>query len=106
MPEIAIAMTGQWSDDDFSFGHQTSTSQEIRIPPYTMRELKPGLFRRYFKQKMYLYLVPTSHFEVNEQLQDFEVLSYEDVPVHGMIEVDDPLDYLQNSPLIQLKRFV
>jgi hypothetical protein len=103
MPEIAIAMSGHWTDADFIFGHQTDDShRDVRFPAYTMRETKPGLFAQFFTHPMYLYLVPARHFETDDRLQDFEVLSYTDIEVHAMIDVADPLGYLDGSPLIQL----
>lgn len=105
MPEIAIAMSGHWTDDDFTFGHQTGTRhEELRLPAYTMREARSGLFEHFFRQPMYLYLVPARLFVSDDRLQDFEVLSYADVPVHAMVKVADPLAYLDGSPLIQLIR--
>jgi hypothetical protein len=104
MPEIAIAMAGHWTDDDFIFGHQTSGKKELRLPAYVMREARAGQFERFFKQPMYLYLVPAKHFKIDDRLQDFEVLSHIDVTVHAMIEVADPLAYLDGSPLIHLVR--
>ena len=104
MPEIAIAMAGHWSDDDFHFGHQTNAKhRDFRFPPYTMTELLPGTLERFFTQPMYLYLVPTHHFKPDDRLQDFEVPSHHDVPVHAMITVDHPLDYLRGSPILHLE---
>jgi hypothetical protein len=103
MPEIAIAMSGHWTDDDFSFGHQTNgTRPDHRFPPYVMRELRPGSFNRFFRQPVYLYQVPAKYFSAHDGLQDFEVVSQTDVPIHTMIVVDDALAYLQASPILHL----
>jgi|ERR1017187_5698259 hypothetical protein len=106
MPEIAIAMSGHWTDDDFSFGHDTSRKHpDLVFPPYIMRELRQNAFRKFFQQKMYIYEVPAKYFQKHENLQDFEVVSYTDVPIHTMIKVDgvdDPLAYIKNSPIFRL----
>jgi hypothetical protein len=103
MPEIAIAMSGHWTDDEFSFGHQTDTKrQDIEFPPFIMREKQPGNFDKYFRHPIYLYEVPAEYFEADEALQDFEVMSRTDVPVHTWIKFDDPLAYLTASPVIRL----
>lgn len=70
---------------------------------YTMTELLPGTLERFFTQPMYLYLVPTHHFKPDDRLQDFEGPSHHDVPVHAMITVDHPLDYLRGSPILHLE---
>lgn len=103
MPEIAIAMSGHWTDDDFTFGHQTDGKRrDKRFPPYVMEELKPGNFERFFNQSIYLYQVPAKYFHTADTLQDFEVISLTDVPVHVMIDVDDALAYLKASPILHL----
>ena len=106
LPEIAIAMSGHWTDDDFTFGHQTSGShQDIRLPRYEMRELRPHAFADFFDQTMYLYQVPAKYFVSHPHLQDFEIISHRDVPVHTMTRVDDPLAYLRASPVLRLVPF-
>jgi hypothetical protein len=103
MPEIAIAMSGHWTDDDFSFGHQTNgTRPDLRFPPYVMRELRPNSFKKFFRQPMYLYQVPAKYFVKHKTLQDFEVISRTDVPIHTMIVVHDALAYLKASPILRL----
>jgi hypothetical protein len=103
MPEIAIAMSGHWTDDDFSFGHQTNGKQpDLKFPPYVMRELRPHSFKKFFRQTMYLYQVPAKFFSKHKTLQDFEVISHIDVPIHTMIVVDDALAYLKASPILHL----
>jgi hypothetical protein len=103
MPEIAIAMSGHWTDDDFSFGHQTKSKQvDLKFPPYVMRELRPENFKKFFSQRMYLYQVPAKYFVKHRTLQDFEVISHTDVPIHTMIVVDDALAYLRASPILHL----
>lgn len=103
LPEIALAMSGHWTDDDFAFGHTVSaTSKDIVMKPYTMREHKPGTFEKFFRQPFFLYSLPADYFEVHEALQDFEVISYTDVPVHAMIKVDDAMAYLEGSPALRL----
>ena len=103
MPEIAIAMSGHWSDDDFSFGHQTNSKHpDLKFPPYDMKELKAGAFEKFFNQPIYLYEVPANYFKPSDNLQDFELISYKDVPIHTFIKFDDPLAYLSASPIIHL----
>jgi hypothetical protein len=105
MPEIAIAMSVHWTDDDFSFGHQTNGKhRDLRFPPYIMRELKPDSFHKFFdRQLIYLYQVPAKYFVTHASLQDFEVVSRTNVPIHTMIIVDDALAYLQASPILRLQ---
>lgn len=106
LPEIAIAMSGHWTDDDFSFGHQTDAKkEEQQFQPYTMRELRPDSFEKFFSHPIYLYEVPADYFEPDDKLQDFEVISHKDVPVHSWIIFDDALAYLSASPVIRLVRF-
>lgn len=103
LPEIAIAMSGHWTDDDFSFGHTVNAKHEETImKPYIMKEHNSGAFEKFFKQPFFLYELPASYFETHEDLQDFEVISYTDVPVHAMIKVDDALAYLEGSPALRL----
>jgi hypothetical protein len=103
MPEIAIAMSGHWSDDDFDFGHNTDGKRpDLKFPPYVMKERKAGSFQKFFNQPIYLYEVPARYFQPDDNLQDFELISYKDVPVHLSIKFDDPLAYLSASPVIQL----
>jgi hypothetical protein len=105
LPEIAIAMSGHWTDDDFTFGHKTDAKHpEIKFSPYVMREHKPGNFEKFFNQTMYLYEVPADFFHPDHELQDFEVVSDHDVPVHAFIKFKDPLSYLEASPVIRLIR--
>jgi len=103
LPEIAVAMTGHWSDDDFEFGHDTSTKPETEFPPYTFRELRPGVLQKFFTDRsVYLYQVPADQFSHHDNLQDFEVISKDDVHIHSMIEVKNPLAYIQGSPYLKV----
>ncbi len=105
LPEIAVAMSNHWTDDDFEFGHDTSTKREVVFQPYVMRELRPNAFEQFFSSHIYLYAVPAHYFTPNSKLQDFEVASFRNVPVHAIIKVDNALAYLKNSPIIRLKLF-
>jgi hypothetical protein len=67
-----------------------------------MKERKAGSFQKFFNQPIYLYEVPARYFQPDDNLQDFELISYKDVPVHLSIKFDDPLAYLSASPVIQL----
>jgi hypothetical protein len=69
-----------------------------------MRERQPGNFEKFFRQPIYLYEVPAKYFKPDDALQDFEVMSRTDVPVHTWIKFDDPLAYLSSSPVIRLIR--
>ena len=87
----------------FDFGHDMdSKRRETAFKPYVMKERKPGMFVKFFRQPLFIYEVPASYFEQNDKLQDFEVISFTNVPVHAVIKVDDALAYLEGSPALRL----
>lgn len=94
LPEVAIAMTGHWTDNDFEFGRIVTNGVE---GPYVMKELIPGSFEKYFSNPVYLYILSGNGFVSTPELQDFEVVSDIEKPVLKTFIIEDPLFFIQSS---------
>lgn len=102
--DIAIAMAGHWTDDDFEFGRE---GQEVagRMIPYSLKELRPGAIEKFFSEPTYVYFLPSDGFTNMEGLQDFELASLDAVEPISYIVIDSPMDFIRNSPLIAIQRY-
>lgn len=106
LPEVAVAMAGHWTDEDFDFGRSVSDRQDPDKVPYVLQELWDGAIDEFLSGKtVYLYEINTKGFHSNKKLQDFEVVSYQAAPIEGEQKIDDPLKYLQESKMVKVKRF-
>jgi hypothetical protein len=105
-PEVAVAMTGHWSDSDFDFGRvvdrDTDDADEV---PYVLRELRKDAFERYFSSPVSLYEVDHKGFHSYKTIQDFEVIAEHVIPILNEDRIDDPLKYLKDAKMVRLKHY-
>jgi hypothetical protein len=102
-PEVAVSMSGHWNDDDFEFGRSMDRDADPDKVPYQMRELRDGAFDKFFSKPISLYQVDSKKFHDDPDIQDFEVISKHRVEVLNEERIDDPLDYLRKSKMVDLK---
>src|SRR6185312_11413027 len=62
-PEVAVAMAGHWSDDDFEFGRDVEAHQDPEKVPYRLVELRKGAFDEFFSDPVFLYEVDSKYFK-------------------------------------------
>src|ERR1041385_2922022 len=103
--EIAVAMSGHWTDQDFTFGRSMSKDADPDRVPYKMKELKAGAFEKFFSEPISLYEVNGRDFHDDSMIQDFEVIASKPVKVLDEKVIDDPLDYLKSAKMVKLKFF-
>lgn len=104
-PEVAVAMTCHWTDDDFDFGRSVRKGQDPDSIPYTLKELWEGAFEEFFSQPISLYEVDGKTFMSDPELQDFEVISEKPVKIEEEHRIENPLDYLHNTRMVKLQAF-
>lgn len=104
-PEVAVAMAFHWNDKDFRFGRTMRKGTDPKTVPYTLKELKAGMFDKFFRQPVSLYEVDARTFDSDPNIQDFEVVSDKPVKVEEEHRIEDPLDYLRNSKMVKLIPF-
>lgn len=102
-PEIAVAMTGHWTDDDFAFGRTMKKSDDPDEVAYTMKEKREGAFEEFFSKPVSVYEVDGKYFHGDSKIQDFEVIASRPIKVIGEHRVEHPLDYLHQSRMVKLK---
>lgn len=100
-PEVAVAMSGHWTDDDFEFGRKSQDHDDHT--PYTMRELRKGAFVEFFSDPVILYEVEPNSFRDHPKIQDFEVISTKSVRIIDQETIDDPMRYLRQSKMVRLQ---
>lgn len=102
--DVAVAMAGGWTDEDLSFGRE---GQEVKghFVRYTLEEQRPGALDEFFSDRTYVYLLPSDSFVQIDSLQDFELGSAEAVEAISFVEIENPLEYLENSGVVKIKRF-
>lgn len=104
LDDVAIAMAGGWSDDDFEFGRMGQETDGY-FTDYQFTEKKPGAFLQFFSQSIFLYLLPSEGFSTIEGLQDFELVSESPVEPISFLEITQPLTVLKQSKFIKLVEF-
>lgn len=104
LPEVAVAMTGHWTDSDFTFGRSVRKGEDKDEVPYVMTEKREGAFDDFFSKPVSLYEVDGKGFHSNSAIADFEVISEKPVKIENEHRIDNPLDYLENSKMVTLKR--
>jgi hypothetical protein len=102
-PEIAVAMTGHWTDADFEFGRKTDKDDDSDEVPYVLRELRRESFERYFSHPISLYEVDHKGFHSYRAIQDFEMICEHAVTIVNEQRIEDPLKYLKQSQMVRLK---
>lgn len=102
--DVAIAMAGHWTDDDFEFGRE---GQEVagHMIAYRLKELREGAIAEFFTDPTYVYFLPSDGFANLDGLQDFELATLDAVEPISYIVIDNPLDFIRNSPIIVVERF-
>jgi hypothetical protein len=101
-PEVAVAMSGHWTDEDFSFGRSMRKGENREEVPYVMKELRPGAFDEFFDHTVYLYEIDGKGFHDDDRIQDFELISDKPTQVWEEHHIDDPLDYLKKSLMVSV----
>lgn len=102
--DVAVAMAGHWTDDDLEFGREGQEHRGKMIS-YRMKELRPGAIDEFFKSPTLVYLLPSEGFTQMEGLQDFELANPNPVEPISYIVIDNPLDFLRNSPIVVVERY-
>src|ERR1700733_2280760 len=70
-PEIAVAMSGHWTDDDLNFGRTMKKDDDPDEIPYTLREKREGAFEEFFSEPISVYEVDGKSFHSDPNIQDF-----------------------------------
>lgn len=102
--DVAVAMTGHWTDDDFDFGRR-GQEQRGEMVRYRLRELRSGAFEQFFSDPVYVYLVPSDGFVPHDSIQDFELVNTNSVEPLSYVTISDPKAFLETSPVVEIINF-